>query len=131
VVQFGLGGDAGCLGELGGNGHAVGQVAGGGGIRREGVTALVAAPVLENLIQRYAAQVLGSVVPIVGHEDVAIVQGHATGNGDGFGAQAGGIGAQLAGALQIHRFLVEGTNQRHMAVAVYQSWPVRVLRQVR
>ena len=109
----------------------VGQVAGGGGIRRKGIAALVAAPVLQDQMQRYAAQVLGGVVPVVGHEDIIILQGHAAGGGDGLGAQAGGIGAQLAGALQIYRLLVEGANQRHMAVAVHQPWPVPVLRKVR
>src|SRR3546814_11878764 len=54
--------------------------------------------------------------------DLYILLPHRRADADmcGFMAEARGVGAELAGALQGHRFAVEGTHQQHLLVQIDQ-----------
>src|SRR5690606_22156842 len=82
---------------LGRDRHAPGEV-----VLRAGkvVAALVAAPVHQDIARLYAAHELGAVLAVAGGEDVLGAHRSADADVGGLVAQAGGIGAELAGALQ-------------------------------
>ncbi len=98
---------------LGGDGDTDGKVGFGYG---EAAAALVAAPVKQQLFQRYPAGKLGRLLAVAGNQHVLFAHGKTDGGADGFLAEGGGVGAELPGALQRDGLGVEGSGERHQAV---------------
>src|SRR3546814_15054878 len=64
------------------------------------IAALVAAPVHQHFARLHAAHELGAVLAVAGGEHVLGVHGSTNADMRGLVAEAGGVGAELAGALQ-------------------------------
>ena len=88
--------------------------------RAEIVAALVAAPVEQDLGHAHAAPELRAVFAIHGHQHVVRAHRRADADVRGFVAEAGGVGAELAGALEVDGLGVEGAHQRHQPVHLQQ-----------
>ena len=95
----------------------------------EVVAALVAAPVEEDLGHLHAAPELRAVFAIHGNEHVLRAHGRADADVRGLVAEAGGVGAELAGALQVDGLGVERAHQHHQPVHAHELG--RIAREVR
>src|SRR5690606_5800058 len=63
----------------------------------------------------------GAVLAVAGREHVVILHGAADADVRRLVAQAAGIGAELAGALQRHRLGVEAADPQHLLEQVHQQ----------
>ncbi|MNI32537.1 hypothetical protein D3C73_864530 [compost metagenome] len=97
---------------LGGNRHAEREVL--GGIATVVVAALVAAPVHQHVVRAHATHEHGAVLAVGRCEHVVLLHRGADAHMRGFVAEAGGVGAQLAGALQRDRLAVEHAHEQHL-----------------
>ena len=109
---------------LGGNGYAQRKVLGGG---RTGVgtATLVTTPVEKDLAHAHPAQQLHGGIAVIGHQHIAGLHQAANGHADGFLAQGWRVGADPAGTLQGHGFLVEQPGQHHLPVQAHQQLAIR------
>ena len=78
------------------------------------VAALVAAPVQQHFARLHAAHELRAVLAVAGREHVFRPHRGADADVGGLVAQAAGIGAELAGALQRDRLGVEHAHEQHL-----------------
>ena len=99
------------------DGHAPGEVVRGPG---EVVAALVAAPVEKRVGHLHATPELRAVLTV--HRAQHVIRAHGGAHADvcGLVAEAGGIGAELAGALEVDGLGVEGAYQGHEPVHLHQ-----------
>ena len=81
---------------------------------REIVAAFVAAPIQQHLARAHAAHELRAVFAITGREHVLGPHRGADADMGGLVAKAGGVGAELAGALQGDGFAVEAAHHQHL-----------------
>jgi len=98
---------------LGGDRHAVGKVPPRPG---EVAAAFVAAPVAQKLLHRHAAHHQCAGLAVGRQQHVLGAHGIGQAHVQCLMPQAGGVGAQLAGALQAHRALVEAACLNHLAI---------------
>jgi hypothetical protein len=82
----------------------------------DGVAALVAHPVEEDVLHRKAPIEEAAVLAIAGNEPVVLVEGVRRAERGGFLSHVLGIGAHAAGALELEGDLVEVTADRHVLV---------------
>src|SRR5690606_6371966 len=80
----------------------------------EVVAALVPAPVHQHFARLHAAHELRAVFAVAGGEHVFGAHGSADADVGGLVAEAGGVGAELAGALQGDGLGVEGAHVQHL-----------------
>ena len=92
---------------------------------REIIAALVTAPVRENLRHGDAAPELRTEFAVDGRQDVFRPHRRADADMRGLVSQGRRIGAELPGALQIHRLVVEHAHARHRLIHFHDF--VRVL----
>lgn len=104
---------AGRVQALGGNRHADREVDRRIGIAWVVAAALVAAPVQQHIAWTHAAFEHGAVLTVAGREHIAAAHRGTDAHMGGLVAQAGGVGAELAGALQRDRLAVEGAHEQH------------------
>jgi len=102
----------GCMQALGGDRHAEREVVACGTFL-EIVAALVTAPVQQHLARAYPAFEQDPVLAVAGCVHVALRHCRTDADVGGFVAQTGGVGAQLAGALQGYRLGVEVAHVQH------------------
>src|SRR3546814_10147552 len=67
-----------------------------------------------------SSDLLRAILAVTGCEYILWPHRRADADMCGFMAEARGVGAELAGALQGHRFAVEGTHQQHLLVQIDQ-----------
>ncbi len=92
--------------------------------------ALVAAPVQQHAVHVDAAPEFGADLTVYGEQYVIGLHGSADADVRGFVSKARRIGAELAGALQVHRLGIEGARAHHHAIELQQQCVVlRELRQ--
>ena len=104
---------------LGGDRHAEREVL--GRVAAVIVAAFVAAPVHQHVVRAHAAHEHRAILAVRRREHVVLLHRRADTHVCGFVAQAGGIGAELAGALQCDGFAVERTYEQHLLEQRYQD----------